>query len=106
MIKNERLIQKLTNNIGTIISKRMQNIRFDCCVQTVNHTIPFVDPTTGVHTQHIESYWNKHKQRIKRMNAVRRELLVGYLNEFMWIEKYKNPKFINFSKLFRHKCKH
>ena len=27
----------------------------------VKHSITFVDPTTGVHTQHIESYWNRVK---------------------------------------------
>lgn len=31
----------------------------------VNHSINFVDPGTGVHTQNIESKWNSLKQGIK-----------------------------------------
>ena len=56
--------------------------------QTVNHSINFVDPTTGVHTQHIESYWNRVKIKLKRMRGCHIRQLPGYLDEFMWRERH------------------
>ena len=53
----------------------------------VNHSINFVEPITGVHTQHVESYWNNAKQKLKRMKGCHREQLASYLDEYMWRER-------------------
>ena len=54
----------------------------------VNHSLNFVEPVTGVHTQAIESYWNRVKTNFKRMKGVSREQLPLHLDEFMWRERY------------------
>ena len=56
--------------------------------QTVNHSLHFVDPRTGVHTQHIESYWSRVKRKFKRMKGVHLHQMPSYLDEFMWRERY------------------
>ena len=54
----------------------------------VNHSLHFVDPTTGVHTQAIESYWNRVKTKFKRMKGVSSDQLPLHLDEFMWRERH------------------
>ena len=54
---------------------------------TVNHSIEFTTPA-GVHTNHIESYWNRAKMKLKRMRGCHRSQLPSYLDEFMWRERY------------------
>ena len=40
----------------------------------VNHLLFFVDPVTSVHTQTIESYWNRIKTKLKTMKGVCRDM--------------------------------
>ena len=54
----------------------------------VNHSLHFVDPVTGVHTQTVESYWNRDKTKLKRMKGCDGNQLPSYLDEFMWRERY------------------
>ena len=56
--------------------------------ETVNHSIEFVDSTTGTHTQNIESYWNRSKIKLKRMRGCHATELPSYLDEFMWRERF------------------
>lgn len=49
-----------------------------------NHSLHFVDSTTRIHTQNIESYWAKLK--LKRMKGCPKSMLSSYLDEFMWRE--------------------
>ena len=67
-----------------------KNINLLASVQshsTVNHSIEFRTPA-GVHTNHIESYWNRAKIKLKRMRGCHRSQLPSYLDEFMWWERY------------------
>ena len=56
--------------------------------ESVNHSIEFVNPSTVVHTQNIESYWNRVKTKFKRMKGVHEQMLSSYFDEFMWRERH------------------
>lgn len=55
---------------------------------TVNHKLNFVDPGSGVHTQHIESYWNCLKRTLKSKHGIKGNLRM-YLAEFTWKYQYR-----------------
>lgn len=60
--------------------------------QTVNHSMNFVDPATGAHTQQAESNWNAAKEKLKKMKGTtNREFLLECLQEFTWRRWYGEP---------------
>jgi superfamily II DNA helicase RecQ len=83
-------IQKLVN-INAIVNsdawasyKQLKKLGFDH--RTVNHSINFVDPQTGAHTQRVESLWGVCKKWCKKQNYHHSEYLQDYLYE--WCFKY------------------
>ena len=68
---------------------------------TVNHSLHFVDLGTGIHTQNVESYWNRVKGKFKRMKGVHQDMLPSYLDEFMWRERYGRTASTALASLFR-----
>ena len=47
--------------------RRVQQLGNASAHNTVNHSLHFVDPVTGVHIQHVESYWNRVKGKLKQI---------------------------------------
>ena len=47
----------------------------------MNHSLHFVDPVTNIHTQHIESYWNRVKIKFKKMRGADNNQLPSYRRE-------------------------
>ena len=62
---------------------------------TVNHGIDFVNTTTGVHTQTIESSWGQAKKRMRNSMTTNPELLDTHLAEICWRKKFGEASFSN-----------
>ena len=78
---------------------RVQQLRQVAHHKTVNHSLHFVDPVTGVHTQNIE---NRAKTKFKRLKGVQNEsMLPSYLDEFMWREHIGKSASTAFASLCR-----
>lgn len=57
---------------------------------SVCHKYHFVDPITGVHTQHVESWNNKIKSSIKQCHGIDEDKREAFLQEFMFLDSFKN----------------
>lgn len=56
--------------------------------QTVNHSRHFRDPVTGVCTNHVEGYWSKLKQYLRRLGVIGSPFLPEYIDQFLWNDIY------------------
>ena len=65
--------------------------------ETVNHSLFFVDPVTGVHTNHVEAMWQRAKSKFKaQYGPTNRAMIPDYLAEFMWFQRFKENTFYHF----------
>jgi len=53
----------------------------------VNHSVNFVDPTTGAHTQNIKHVWREVRGGVPRFGR-NSQHFAGYLAEFLFKRKY------------------
>ncbi|KMQ89871.1 putative transposase-like protein, partial [Lasius niger] len=67
----------------------------------VNHSMNFVDPDTGAHTQHIERVCREVRANIPQYGT-RSSHLVGYLAEFLFKRVHKYEERLN--SFFLHDC--
>lgn len=67
----------------------------------VNHNLHFIHPVTGVHTQNVESLWNKLKRRIKKLMGSSGNDLNEYLKEWMWKDNFGKKDFENVINLIK-----
>ena len=64
---------------------------------TVNHSLNFVHPDTGAHTQGIENRWWCVKRGLPR-TGTSKELFESYPQEYMWRQHYGEDPFGNIIK--------
>ena len=69
---------------------------------TVNHSVNFVDPVTGAHTQMIEGHWSQVKRKYRQMNGTSDALFNSYLSEYIFRKHYKINVFMNIIYWIRH----
>lgn len=67
----------------------------------ITHKFNFVDPKTGVHTQHVESFNNKIKRKIKKEMGVASNKRNEFLQRYMFFEHNKNSEIVALLNLFK-----
>ena len=61
---------------------------------TVNHSLNFLDPDTGAHTQRLENTWRGVKQSMPHAGTSK-DLFENYLQEWLWRQHYGDDPFGN-----------
>ncbi|ETI37763.1 hypothetical protein F443_16371, partial [Phytophthora nicotianae P1569] len=80
------------NKLHTLETNRML-LNMEYTHSWVNHSLNFVDPITGTHTNTIEGLWETRiKRHIKSMRGMTKKRLDEYLDEYMWRSWFFPPK--------------
>lgn len=70
--------------------------------KSVNHSSNFVDPATGVCTNHIEGYWSLLKGFCRKLHVINSPLLPEHIDHFMWYKIYGGEKSTTFNNIVTH----
>ena len=84
----QRLLRSGTSGVAPLSPVTHGQHTGTCSSCTTQHGQPLLDPVTGIHTQNVESYWNRVKMKFERMKGVHQEMLTFYMDEFMWHERH------------------
>lgn len=99
------LIQKYIKPGTTIMSDcwRAYDVlsELDFAHLKVNRSINFVDPTTGAHTNTVESLWRHVKNRIPTYNR-RNHYFADYLSKYMFLKRCKHDGLDETSEFLRY----
>ncbi|ETO84733.1 hypothetical protein F444_01380 [Phytophthora nicotianae P1976] len=80
------------NKLDTLETNRML-LNMEYTHSWVNHSLNFVDPIAGTHTNTIEGLWETRiKRHIKSMRDMTKKRLDEYLDEYMWRSWFFPPK--------------
>ena len=79
----------------TVISDEWRSYNNDIGIsgythQTVNHSVNFVNPTTGTHTNRVEGFWSCTKRMMRKQGVMSTssDLFPTYLLEFLWRRRF------------------
>eukprot|EP00794_Sanderia_malayensis_P000095 gene95-701_t len=72
----------------------------------VIHQLHFVNPVMGVHINGVEAYWARAKQKIKAVYGSRLGMLLSYLDESMWRERYGMHGVEDLDNMLQHIAEH
>ena len=74
--------------------------------ERVIHADNFVDPVTGVHTNGVEAYWSRAKQKLKAVYGSRLHMVPSYLDEYLWRERFGLQTAEAFNNMLAHIAEH
>jgi hypothetical protein len=85
-------VRERGDNQYTLANNRFLS-RMEYSHDWVNHSMNFVDPETGAHTNTIEGVWEiRIKRFIKSIRGMTNKHLESYLDEYMWRSWFFPPK--------------
>lgn len=70
--------------------------------KTVNHSRNFIDPVTGVCTNHVEGLWGCVKNYMRKLSVRNSPYIAEYLDQYMWRREFGQTAKDRFTNIVNH----